>query len=134
MSYATDYDNLMFHFSEQWQDTTPIAWSVEDYQPSPNVAFVRIATQAGSEAQIGVCGEGGAYRNAGVLRFQVNTPRAEGKNAALELVDELTAIYRGKVIGGVVIGSIQIDDLGEISGAWYVVNIAIYYSAWRVYQ
>jgi Bacteriophage related domain of unknown function len=113
---------------------TQIAWPNRDFTPPTKAAWLQVFIQAGDAAQIEFGSLGNAtHRHPGIVVVQVFTPANWGDKTALELGDQVAALFRrqrsdfededGKH-GSIVFRSPAVRAIG-VDGAYFQVNVSI---------
>jgi hypothetical protein len=67
------------------------------------------------------------FRYLGLLIFQIFIKPNVGSGRAMEIADQITALFRGKTISGMTFKPPVINPVGE-SGGWYQVNVSVNFS------
>ena len=132
MSYETERQNITTVFKAAWEagSDLPVQYENVDFDP-PNDAgpFVALAVLRGQSVASGLVGGGTIrYRHPGILQIDVSTAKGKGTALALNYVDEIATIFRGKNISGIVFRAPDVRRMlePETSRHRFVVSIPFY--------
>jgi hypothetical protein len=133
MDFRAATDVILNRFKAQWgvlhASDCPSVWPNMEFTPATgfvpatHVGWVR-ATVLGGEAQQATLGDVGGrrFRVTGVVVVQVFAPTGRGPIAALDLADDVAAVFEGVTTGGVVLGASTISPAGR-DGEFFQVNV-----------
>lgn len=98
--------------------------------PADNGAFLVVQYPVASADQISIGAPGAnVWRDEGVIRFVLSVETGSGTETALAWVDEIAALFRGKVFDGVrtfAPSPPAIDDQSD-AGGWVILSFAVPY-------
>jgi len=113
--------------------TTQIAWPNRDFTPPQRAAWLAVSIQSGDAAQLEL-GQSATHRHPGIATVQVFVPVNWGDKTALDIADEVAALFRrqrvnleddqSRVLGTVVFRSPAVRTIG-VDGAFFQVNVSV---------
>ncbi len=121
-------ETIYERFRVQWGSTSPYTFDNEDYTPTPNVAWVRVAVRhnASRLELIGGPGIGGvnSFMRSGRVFIQVFAPINKGTREADTLAQTARAIFEGVTLSSNAIRFTNgvIREIGPDS-SWYQINV-----------
>ena len=126
MGYETERTAIYSHFQTQWGSTTPVQWENQPFDPPASGPWVKVSILRGQSQAAGIL-LGGRSRGPAAqidVMHQVN----QGLKTALDLVDQITTVFRGKRIQGIQFEgpSVQRIDEPETSRLRIVTSIPFY--------
>lgn len=114
--------------------TTQIAWPNREFTPPSKASWIAVTLQSGDAAQIEFGSPGGVvHRHPGNLVVQVFTPANWGDKTALDLADQVAALFRRQRVsfedddgkhGSIVFRSPAVRTIG-VDGAFFQVNVSV---------
>jgi hypothetical protein len=138
MNFAQTANAIRAHFTVEWlqlRPTVPIAYDNAAFDPALDALdpdgdpapWVRFTVLPGDGFQASL-GTPKVWRSTGVAVIQIFAPLGEGDGLANELADDVTAVFRGISLGGVILRAPSLTRIGP-DGAWYQVNVATPYQS-----
>ena len=115
---------------EQFFETnyTPPAGVNIYHESVPNVIDtainITLLVRSGEQSQIGLDATSALFRNEGFIVFEVRTPIQRGSGDALNIIDDISELFRKQEFSGITIGSMVPDRIG-IRDNWFQVNLLI---------
>lgn len=117
MSWETERQNIVTAFKTPWEagSNLPVQWENIEFDPpgdgSPYLAFAVIR---GQSTQMGKVSTAKArFRHPGIVQIDVNIAKGKGTRIATLLVDEIAAIFRGKIISGIIFRAPDVRRITE---------------------
>ena len=104
MTWQAELTTIEAHFDTQWAGATSVQYENAPFTPpSDQSEYVRLQVLQGESALVGYRGGvgQGLYRHVGVVQVDIFTPQSIGGARALELADNVAAIFRGQRVGDV---------------------------------
>lgn len=106
MTYETERVTIVTAFKTAWEagSNLPVQWENQAFDPPTDGGiFVSLSILRGQSAHAGMVGAGVAmYRHPGTVQVDVSIAQGKGTRVGLELVDEISLIFRGKIISGII--------------------------------
>lgn len=125
MSLASVIEALNARFATQWGTTTPIAWENVAFDMNKYTEFVTFNIVFGSQDQASMgAPTRNIYRQRGIVSVRIFTTLNRGAKRAMQLADQVAAIFRTKTISGIVFYSPSTTVVGQTDGVFQV-NVAI---------
>lgn len=125
MSLTTTLTDLTAHFKTQWGTTTQVAWPNVEFDMSKYPEFVTFDVSFGNEKQASAGSPtNNIYRQRGIVSVRIFTSLNRGAKRAMQLADQVAAIFRTKNISGIVMYAPSTTVVGQVDGDFQV-NVAI---------
>lgn len=112
---------------------TQIAWPNRDFTPPQKASWISVTIQNGDAAQLDLAGPYSTHRHPGMVVVQVFVPANWGDKTALDLADEVAALFRRQQVslkvdevekGAMVFRSPSVRVIG-VDGAFFQVNVNV---------
>jgi hypothetical protein len=125
MGFAATESTIRSRFNTQWislRPTIPVFFdnAGDDVTPPQNSAWVRLTVLPGASQQVAM-GNTRRWRSAGVVAVQIYVPAASGTGLAQELGDDVTSIFEGVNLSGLIFRATSLNRVG-VQGAWLQYN------------
>ena len=129
MSYETERLAIRTAFKTAWEagSDLPVQWFNIDFDPpadgSPYIAFSVLRGQSGQSGMLSATQA--RFRHPGVVQIDVVIGKGKGSRIALELVDEIAAIFRGQNVSGIIFRAPDVSQIlePEVSRVRFIVSI-----------
>jgi hypothetical protein len=126
MSLPNSLTLITSTFATAWT-ATPIAWPNVSFDMKSNPEFVRFNVLFTKEDRRTLGLSSNLYRQYGLVSMHIFTPLNRGAKRALELAEQLTAIWRSASIQGHIFDTPNTVVIGNVDGVYQVnVNISFY--------
>lgn len=117
--------SLVAHFNTQWANTTPIAWDNVTFNATNVPEYVNFTVLPNKQFQASMGSPTtNRYRQQGMITVRIFTVLNRGAKRAMQLADQVAAIFRSKTIAGIVFSAPSITVVGQSDGV-YQVNVAV---------
>jgi hypothetical protein len=117
--------SLVAHFNTQWANATPIAWDNVTFNATNVPEYVNFTVLPNKQFQASMGSPtSNRYRQQGMITVRIFTVLNRGAKRAMQLADQVAAIFRSKTIAGIVFSAPSITVVGQSDGV-YQVNVAV---------
>lgn len=127
MSYETQHNAIRLHLANGWGTKTAIAWPNRKFDPVAGQPWIRLTILDGDARQLSIGGSTNLYGAVGIAMVGVFIPEGEGDKRALELADDVCALFSNaniKVDGLLVRFGMAKASAGFSDGhGWYQINV-----------
>ena len=125
MGATTINNELRTRFNAQWNDAHPVAWPNVAFTPETNVLWVRFFVRLFDRRVVDIGSPAKTHRTHGMLTLQVRAPKGNGDGVALEVAEQIAAIFNTWCGDTVRCREASVIPAGETDDDWYLVNVQI---------
>ena len=120
-TYAEEQQAIMGRLNANWEHAeAAVAWPNTHFDPG-GVAYIQPVVNRQEAFNVDLAPTK-RIRHPGLLTVNVRVPLNEGDGRALELADDVVAIYRNVTFSGITFRAPTVRDIGA-EGPWYRVQV-----------
>ena len=121
MSFATEKATIERYVRDNLTGSSLVFENMT--QPNTVAEWIRVNILNADSKQVSL-GDNPYYRYTGLVIFQIFTKPSIGSGRATQVVDQVTAMFRGQRINGITFRPPVMDKVGD-AGGWYQVNVSV---------